>query len=231
MWRDIAALLPECDSVMVDLPGQGDSGGLWRGFEHAADEVASVIESLAGDRPVHLAALSLGSYVGLTLLAKHPSLCTSALLSGMIGGSMPCKFLRPLFKPFIFLMAPVKHTDFVSRQAAKMHLIKDIDVPEYVSEAGKTTVQTHRQASIDVLNFTLPEGLHLVTTPTVIAAGSEEVAVILKDQPIIAEALQSGGTVVVDGGKHAWPESKPDVFADLLRRQVFPDGLHLKSDS
>lgn len=217
MWHDIAALLPDADSVMVDLPGQGDTGGQWRGFEHAADQVATLIAAVAGGRPVHLAALSLGSYVGLSLLAKHPTLCASALLSGMQGGDLPYK---PLCKVWSYLIAPVAGTAFFARITARQIDAKEERVSQFIVEAGKTTVQAYRQAAIDVVDFTVPDNLNLVQTPTIMAAGSEEPACVLTGQHAIADSLKNGKAVVNEGGDHFWPGKKPDEFAAILQKQI-----------
>lgn len=78
MWGDVAALLPSGGPVLaVDLPGMGaargadDSGG--PSLEAAADAVAAAVGAAGHARAV-VAGLSMGGYVALALVERHPAL-------------------------------------------------------------------------------------------------------------------------------------------------------------
>jgi pimeloyl-ACP methyl ester carboxylesterase len=91
MWADVAARLPAGRTVMsVDPPGLGRSAdgeaigaALGRGsapsLETSADAVAATVRA-AGLGPVVVAGLSMGGYVAMALLERHPELIAGLAL-------------------------------------------------------------------------------------------------------------------------------------------------------
>lgn len=77
MWTDVAALLPGDGPVLaVDLPGLGTAHGSELpepALEAAADAVASALTGAGHARAV-VAGLSMGGYVTLALVERHPDL-------------------------------------------------------------------------------------------------------------------------------------------------------------
>jgi pimeloyl-ACP methyl ester carboxylesterase len=72
MWKpQIEALKGGFHCLNVDLPGHGKSNSVeWVSFEDSADQIAEIIRSQAHDHRACVVGLSLGSYVGLTLLSR-----------------------------------------------------------------------------------------------------------------------------------------------------------------
>ena len=77
MWDDVAPLLPGPRNVLaVDLPGLGGSAGTLRSppsLDAAADAVALTLAAVGLTRAV-IVGLSMGGYVALALLERHPGL-------------------------------------------------------------------------------------------------------------------------------------------------------------
>ncbi|MGV8977712.1 MAG: alpha/beta fold hydrolase [Cellulomonas sp.] len=75
MWDDVARLAPGSRTVLaVDLPGLGGSAGLGMSppsLDDAADAVAQTLTGLDVERAV-IVGLSMGGYVALALLDRHP---------------------------------------------------------------------------------------------------------------------------------------------------------------
>ena len=68
----------------LDLPGHGASAGTPFTLDAAADHVAAVIEAVAphDDRRAIVVGLSLGGYVGMHLIGRHPSAVRGLVLAG-----------------------------------------------------------------------------------------------------------------------------------------------------
>jgi pimeloyl-ACP methyl ester carboxylesterase len=68
----------------VDLPGHGALASQPFTLDAAADQVAAVIEAVApaGDRRAIVVGLSLGGYVGMHLIGRHPAVVRGLVLSG-----------------------------------------------------------------------------------------------------------------------------------------------------
>lgn len=77
MWDDVAAALPAHRPVLaLDLPGHGAAQGLTPAhpsLEAVADAVAASLAEVGVERAV-VAGLSMGGYVALALVERHPAL-------------------------------------------------------------------------------------------------------------------------------------------------------------
>jgi pimeloyl-ACP methyl ester carboxylesterase len=82
-WYDLAASLSDHHSLIPDLPGFGGSNAEpWTTVAEVADSVAAIIRERAHGGRAHVIGLSLGAVVGTVLVARHPDLVRSAMLSG-----------------------------------------------------------------------------------------------------------------------------------------------------
>jgi pimeloyl-ACP methyl ester carboxylesterase len=84
MWGEQMNSLRDFHCIAPDLPGHGDSRTIrWHSLEATADLIAEVIRKDVPGGKAHIVGLSLGSYVGLTLLSGHQNLVATAMLSGL----------------------------------------------------------------------------------------------------------------------------------------------------
>ncbi len=91
MWQQQLRQLTDFACLAPDLPGHGQSRTVpWRSFEQTADMIAEIIRDKIPSGRSHIVGLSLGSYVGLSLLSRHPDVVERAMLSGIIS----CRFRR-----------------------------------------------------------------------------------------------------------------------------------------
>ncbi len=218
MWHEVVRRLPACRCLLVDLPGHGESGAVpWVSLSKTAEAVADAVLDRAGAQGTHLAGLSLGSYVGLTLLARHPTAFESALLSGMHGGGMPRQWLMKLM---MTAMAPIATRPFMARKTARMMAGAGVDTERFVAEAGKTRTGALMRAVNQVIAFEPPEGLDRISTRTLFVAGDQEVPLIRATGPVLARALPRGRYVAIPDAHHGWPGRKPDLCAEMVRAQV-----------
>ncbi len=220
MWRDVVSALPEYRCLIIDLPGHGQSRDIpWRALEDSADQVAATLRDRAAGAEVHLAALSIGSYVGLHLCLRHPGLCRSALLSGIHPGGMP----KPgLMKLMATAMAPLAPRPFFARRTARM-MGTAADVDGFVAAAGQTRASAFRRATIDVVAFECPPPPAATQTRLAFVAGGREHPLILQGLASFTERFPGSVSAVAPGLGHGWAGQDPQRFAAFVRAHVAGD--------
>jgi pimeloyl-ACP methyl ester carboxylesterase len=83
MWGPQRDALPEYHQLVPDMPGFGLSNDVpWRSMAETADRIAAIIRERACEGRAHVVGLSLGAVVGALLVARHPQVMRSAVLSG-----------------------------------------------------------------------------------------------------------------------------------------------------
>lgn len=217
MWGPVVARLPHVRAILVDLPGHGRNHHIhWVSLSDTAERLAEVVDNHCHGE-VHIVGLSLGAYVGMTMLTQRPNAYASAMLSGMHAGSMPRK---GLMKALTVAIAPLATRPYFARKTARMHTGEDGDVDGFVAEAVQTSSTAFRRATLDVLDYALPHTIDQVTTRTLVAAGSREHEVILASLDAIAKALPNGRALKVPGLGHGWSGQDPDRFAQILSNHM-----------
>jgi len=217
MWTNILQYLPEVKAISIDLPGHGASRDIpWTSLQDSADRVCEVVEQTCPSG-AHLAALSLGSYVGFHALASQPRKFESAVLSGIHAGGMPRKWLMRLLS---FGMAPFAMKPTFARKTAATFGVQETDMEDFVRSAAKTRPSAFRKSTNDVVAFEMPMMAQDIEARTLFLAGSNEHELILESLTTFANAVPNGSKRVIDGGGHGWPGSMPDVFAQILRGHI-----------
>ena len=223
VFAPVAQHLPDTRSLLVDLPGHGASRDIpWRSI---TDTAQAALDALP-DTVTGIAAVSLGAYVGLTMLALAPNRFQHALLSGIHHGDMP----NPrLMRVVSWAMAPFISRPFLARRNATAMGVAPGIIDSYVAGAVQTRPRAFARATCDVVDFTLPRGLDQVSTRVLIAAGSKEHSLILEGQATICAALPNAQACRATGLGHGWPAQDSGLFAALLRAHAlgaqWPDGI------
>lgn len=222
MWEPVVGRLPDHTCLLIDLPGHGQSNTVaWRSLEESARLVQETVETMglqpAHESDVHLVGLSLGAYVAMILLSQKPAFYQSATLSGMHAGGMPNK---SLMRAMSWVVAPFVVRPYFARKTAKMFGASEADTLTYVREARKTHIPSFRRATIDAVDFEMPDAAGTIQTMVTIAAGGEEHPLILETQPTIVGKLPHAQGYIADGVGHGWSYQDPQQFAALVDRQV-----------
>lgn len=216
MWHDVVAHLPAFRSVLIDLPGHGDSRDLrWRSLPETADQVAEIAAGLPAPR--HLCGLSLGGYTGLLAVLRHPELFASAMFSGMHPGPMPRKWMM---KAVNALTAPLVTRRFVARKTAKMLRVPPEQTEAFAAEAIRSRPASVRRAVDDVIDFVLPESPQKVPTRLHFAAGGREHAMVRNGLPVFTGRFPGSTSALVPGLGHGWSGEDPAAFAAMLRTHI-----------
>lgn len=96
MWGPQRDAMPDYHQLVPDMPGFGESNAVpWRSMAETADRIASIIRERAHEGRAHVVGLSLGGIVGALVVARHPDVVRSAVLSGT-----PLRGLGPVMSWF-----------------------------------------------------------------------------------------------------------------------------------
>lgn len=218
MWGHIAERLPQMRCIMLDLPGHGQSRDInLHSLEQAADAVAALILEKFKGGPVNIVGLSFGSYVGVMLVARHPWLVTSAMLSGIQLGSIPNATAMNLFAG---LISPLISFHWFRRKMALPLGVTDPEIYERADGQSNVSPRTLRTvlrlASVFDIEYLLPS----IDVPTLMIAGKNEHSSILDSLSIFQLLMPDCIARTVPEMGHAWCNEDPDLFAQTVQAWV-----------
>jgi pimeloyl-ACP methyl ester carboxylesterase len=218
MWEGQVEHLRDFHCLNVDLPGQGKSNHLeWKSLTNTADGVAEAIRSRATNGRAHVVALSLGAYVALHLMARHPDAVDHAVLSGVTAAPLP----RPrLILGLIRLMAPILKKQFYLRLSARMLHLPDEVFDAYAEGVRSMSRQAFLAVYDEVVYFQPPEALTHVAVPTLIVAGGKEVQAVRDAVPTLTTILPNAQGRIVPGVHHGWNGEAPELFNTVVRAWI-----------
>ncbi|MEO1158986.1 MAG: alpha/beta hydrolase, partial [Pseudomonadota bacterium] len=212
-----------------DLPGHGNSRHVaFESIEQSADELAGFIEQQSFGGPIDIVGLSVGSYVGLLLMARHPHLVKRAMLSGFHVGGMEN---RRLMKLTGYLAAPLMQMSWMRRKNAQAMGLKDDRL--MVDDQGNphAGIQTVRRLLNEAVDFDGRDLLSGIATPTLAIAGGKEHKTILDSLCLLQDHMPDCVSRIVPDLGHAWCAEAPDLFAETVRNWIsirtLPDRLEV----
>jgi pimeloyl-ACP methyl ester carboxylesterase len=206
MWDEqVERLSDRFHCVTVDLPGQGRNHDRpWESLEACADAIAEQV------RPAHVVGLSLGGYVALALLVRHPDLVRSAVVSGVTPTPLLPPWLRGVAARAI---TPVLRSRLVARGMGRAMGLTAEERAVYAADARRLAPATVRAVYRDVLDHRLPAGTDAVGERLLAVAGDGDVRSIRDGLADLAAA--GATTAVVPRAGHAWVAQHPDLFARM----------------
>lgn len=211
MWESLFHRLGGLHCVAIDMPGHGKSRSIpWISMEDTADRVEAIVKSHAHNGAAHIVGLSLGAYVGLTLLARHSDAVERCMLSGLNILPLPNRWLMNLMA---YVMAPMLKTSFGTNANARALKIPEDEWLGYRESFREVSLRSFIAASRDAIKFATPEGLGRVLNPTLLIAGESEHALVHKSMAVLADVLPDSQQRWAKGCGHAWLGERPDLFA------------------
>lgn len=229
MWDEVAAALPGTHPVLgVDLPGTpGHATGLPDpSLEVSADAVADLLRGAEVDRAV-VAGLSMGGYVALALLERHPRLVAGlALVDTRSTADTPVARANRL-----------RVADEVERAAtvdavrggvtAVLAPSTTLGRPEVVA-AVTAWVEDQPPSGVAWAQRAMaarPDRTAVLATfdgPAVVVVGAEDALTPVEEAEHMVSAAQHGRLVVVPGAGHLSSAEQPadvaEALADLVAR-------------
>lgn len=228
MWEGQMEALSDYHCIALDLPGHGKSNkDQWRSLADTADQVAEVIRSRANGGRAHVVGLSLGGYVTLTLLDRHPALIDHAVISGVTSSPLPNAGAMLMQMK---VMSYVIKSNLLIRMQAKMLHIPDDSIDAYTDGMRSMNKDAFLKIGDEVVYYSAPDSLAQVAVPTLIVAGSVELQPIKDSVAHLASLMPNAQGRIVADVAHGWNGQAPETFNAMLRAwltdQPLPDDLH-----
>lgn len=218
----LGGLATHARCIVPDLRGFGGSAGDARDagggvtIDQHADDLAGLLDTLAIPRAV-VCGLSMGGYIALALLARHPGRVEGLILADTRAGA-----------------------DSAVQRAARERLIAFVEAQGVAALAdqqlGKmvgTTTRATRPELCDMLRGMMaaapPHGvvgaqramlvrhdwtaaLASITVPTLVVAGAEDAIIPVAEQRAMADAIPGAQWVEIPGAGHVAPFERPAAF-------------------
>jgi pimeloyl-ACP methyl ester carboxylesterase len=212
-WEPVVERLQHYRCLVPDLPHYGKS------FQHgpfemggAAAAVADLIRSKVAAGHAHVVGFSLGSQVGVQLLATEPNLVDRAVLSGTIINTTP--FVRQTQ----LLLGAISRNGTYRRVVSRYRNFRSVPIPsakidQYREDVRLITSGQLADVVVASAGFTLPEGLEKSDSPTLFVTGTKESPVFRRWAATLAQQMPNGVDRIATGMLHDWPLRDPDLFS------------------
>ncbi|MFG1947500.1 alpha/beta fold hydrolase [Nonomuraea sp. NPDC048826] len=232
MWHELAASLPGHHSLIPDLPGFGGSNAEpWTTLAEVADAVAEIVRERAHGGRAHVVGLSLGAVVGTALLARHPDLAGSAMLTGPL--------LRPLGAAARLAghaQVPFWGSRGYWQVMARAYRMPEDAVPAFV-ETGVGIDRASARRMLREIYGGVPaadlDGLRRTRTPILMLAGEREPKLMHRALSEVTSRAPRAVARIAPGMHHAWSGEDPELFRRVLlhwltRGEPLPDLLPVR---
>lgn len=215
-WEPVVDRMQQYRCLVPDMPHYGKS------FQHgpfemrrAAAAVAELIRAHVGSDRAHVVGFSLGSQVGVQLLATEPQLVDRAVLSGTVINTTP--FVRQTQ----VLLGTISRNGIYRRvvrhyRNARRAPIPSAKIGEYREDVRLITSGQLADVVVASAGFTLPEGLDKSDSPTLLVTGTKETPAVRRWAAALAQQMPNGVDRVAVGMVHDWPLRHPDLFSRMV---------------
>lgn len=212
-WEPVVERMQQYRCLVPDLPHYGKSfqqGPFEMG--RAAAAVAELIRAHVSTGRAHVVGFSLGSQVGVQLLATEPKLVDRAVLCGTVINTMPW------VRQTQFLLGMISRNGIYRRVLSRYLNSQPVPIPSAEIDAYREDVRLMTSGQLaDVVvasaGFTLPEGLDKTDSPTLFVTGAKEAPALRRCAAALAQQMPNGVDRVAIGMLHDWPLHHPDLFA------------------
>lgn len=229
LWAACAAHVADRFHVVAwDLPGHGASHDPAPPFDMGdlAAAVLAIVDAVQTERgepagPFAYAGDSAGGAVGLQLLLDAPDriraavlLCTSAAFGAMAGWDERARTVRTSGTAAVVELSARRWfgSGFIDHHAEQGASL--LQALQSVDDEG------YAQVCEALARFDVRDRLGEITAPVLAVAGSDDVATPPDHLEEIAQGVQRGRSVVLDGVGHLAPAEEPPVVAKLLAQHL-----------
>lgn len=215
MWQPQLAALSEFHCLAPDLPGHGESAGIFPfTVPDAAERIAELIREAAPDGRAHIVGLSFGGVVAQRLMIAHPEVVDHVILSGTAPRlSKLLVAIESLNEPIMRLLPPEWLAALVSWQfgipAESRVLLRD-DFRQFQPRVFMQVLRSYTEIEIPTNTY----------SPTLVTVGQEETYFAKRAARELVSAISGAKGVMVPGAGHVWNMQKPDLFNSMVRAWV-----------
>lgn len=224
MWHDqIKVLETTYHCLAIDLPGNGESyQATWTSFADTADRIADIIRTHASGGTAHVIGLSLGGYAAVHLLAQHPEVVETMIVSGVTMRPFP----RPwLIRPIVRLLPHLLQRNWVINLSAKAVQLPDEIVPLYQQDSKRAAADMIRRVYDEVLSISPPPNLAQANKPLLVVAGEREAKLVLDSLLDLPALLPTAVAAQAPNVHHAWAGEDPELFTEMIRQWISSNTL------
>jgi pimeloyl-ACP methyl ester carboxylesterase len=220
MWWQQVAAFADYRCLTVDLPGHGRSRDVpWTSLADTAAQVAALMREKTDAGTAHVVGLSLGGYVALTLLERHPAAMDRVAISGVAAEPWPHRWF---LGPQVWLTTTqLRSRRLLAAQARSLGLPPHAQAA-FVENALAMSAQTYRRITDEVASYRVPRSLRAVENPTLVLAGSRESNLIRRSVEILRATMPAATGRVVAGVGHGWNVEAPGLFNATVRDWIEP---------
>lgn len=210
-WFGQVGLLPNRHVLTPDLPGYaGRADEDWPGTADAADDIAALIRDRANGGRTHVVGLSLGGFVAVQLVHRHPELVLSCLITGsaLTGYSQREKLV-------ISPQVPLWRRHWYWHAQAFAFRIPADAREQFAADGCAPNTRTNRTMFREVVAGGLP-GAFTYDGPMLAVSGEKDTASVRRAFPALRSALPQTQTWIAPKMHHAWNAEDPELFTQMV---------------
>lgn len=211
-WAGLVEHMPTRHVLTPDLPGYASRAAeTWPGTARAADDIAELIGERALDQQAHVIGLSLGGFVAVQLLRRHPDIVRSCILSGSALSGY-----RFFERRLVAAQIPLWRQRWYWALQAKLFRIPEESLAQYIEDATAPSQQTNAAMVHEITNHRLPPQPLNYTGPILAVAAEHDGAAIRNGLKDLREIVPQTSTWIAPGVHHAWQTEAPELFARMV---------------
>jgi len=216
MWEPQVAGLSDHHLLTPHLPGFGARAGEpWSSLEATADDVAALVAAHARGGRAHVVGLSLGGVVATRLLARHPEVVESALITGV-----PLTGVRGATRWLADLQLRWWDRRWFWQAQSRAFGLPAEDRELFVDHGLSVTKDNAVRLMREVYDGGVPDGLPSYRGRLLAIAGEKESSWVRRSFPDLRRAVPQAECRVAPGMHHAWSIEDVDLFNDVVRAWV-----------
>jgi pimeloyl-ACP methyl ester carboxylesterase len=216
MWDPQVDALSDHHLLTPHLPGFGARAGeRWTSLTATADDVAAVIAERARGGRAHVVGLSLGGVVATRLLARHPELVASALITGV-----PLAGVHGATRWLGDLQLRWWDRRWFWRAQSRAFGLPDEDRDLFVDHGMTVSKDNATRMMREVYDGGTPDRLSSYRAPLLAIAGEKESAWVRRSFPELRRAVPHAQCRIAPGMHHAWSIEDVGLFNDVVRAWV-----------
>lgn len=226
MWKTHMERLTDYHCLAPDFPGFGQSNDQeWISIAETTNQIIGIIQDRVPHNRVHIAGLSLGGSVAITLLSKAPEIVDHAIVDG--AGVLGLPGLS-LMKAGFRILQPFLHTDIVIKTIARSMKISDDDYDEFKLGMLAMSPSSFTRSFLQAASMEQPLDLESVSCPVLFVAGEKEPRTVRASNAMLAKLMPNAQSRIVPDVGHGWLAEKPDLHCRMVQALISDQPLPLE---
>ena len=211
-WDLQVEAMPGRHLLTPDLPGYGrNTHEVWPGIAEAADRMAALIRSHSIGGRAHIVGLSLGGFVAIELIRRHPTLAYTCTISGS-----PLLGYTRWERMVIGAQVPRWHRRWYWSAQSRPFNIPAEDRELFVQTASSPQPLTNTLLFRELGVRALPAEPFSFTGPVLAVAAEHDTPSVRRSFDPLRKCLPQLRTWVAPGMHHAWSAENPELFARMV---------------